>query len=51
MPGPGAGRPPSSSPADEDAHRDDPDAEEELGGAHLLTERLGARVIEEIPHG
>jgi DNA polymerase-3 subunit gamma/tau len=36
--------------ADEDAHRDDPDAEDVLDTAGLLSERLGARVIEEIPH-
>jgi len=32
------------------AHRDDPDVEDELDGPELLTERLGAEVIEEIPH-
>jgi hypothetical protein len=35
---------------DEDAHRDDRDAEEALGGTELLSQRLGAQVIEEIPH-
>ncbi len=37
-------------PADEDAHRDDPEIET-LDTAQLLTQRLGAQVIEEIPHG
>jgi DNA polymerase-3 subunit gamma/tau len=37
-------------PSDEDAHRDDPDADEQLHGAELLSERLGAQIIEEIPH-
>ncbi len=37
-------------PSDADARRDDPDADEVLHGAELLTERLGAQVIEEIPH-
>jgi DNA polymerase-3 subunit gamma/tau len=37
-------------PADEDAHRDDPEIEA-LDTAQLLTQRLGAQVIEEIPHG
>jgi DNA polymerase-3 subunit gamma/tau len=45
--------PPTSAPADatdEHAHRDDPPAEEALDTAELLSERLGAQVIEEIPH-
>ncbi len=37
-------------PADEDAHRDDPDEEEQLNGPELLSQRLGAQIIEEIPH-
>ena len=37
--------------SDEDAHRDDPDADDnELGGAQLLERELGARIIEEIKH-
>ncbi len=36
--------------SDEDAHRDDPDEEEQLNGAELLSQRLGAQIIEEIPH-
>jgi DNA polymerase-3 subunit gamma/tau len=32
------------------AHRDDPDLEDVLDGAELLSQRLGAQVIEEIPH-
>ena len=55
--GTGRGRSSSSSaaaggsgPADDDADRDDPDIEA-LDGAQLLTQRLGAQVIEEIPHG
>jgi DNA polymerase-3 subunit gamma/tau len=39
-----------TGPVDTDAHRDDPDAEDVLDGADLLTQRLGAKVIEEIPH-
>jgi DNA polymerase-3 subunit gamma/tau len=45
---PPAGRP--SRPADEDADRDDPDEEEQLNGPELLSQRLGAQIIEEIPH-
>jgi DNA polymerase-3 subunit gamma/tau len=33
----------------EDAERDDPDADDALDTTGLLTERLGAQVIEEIP--
>ncbi len=36
--------------ADDDAHRDDPAEEDVLDTAGLLSERLGAQVIEEIPH-
>jgi DNA polymerase-3 subunit gamma/tau len=52
----GAGRAAADSPAtggrdaDEDADRDDPEIEA-LDGTQLLTQRLGAQVIEEIPHG
>ncbi len=47
-----AGRPERSEggPSDEDADRDDLDAEDAPHGADLLSERLGAQVIEEIPH-
>jgi DNA polymerase-3 subunit gamma/tau len=39
------------APADDSAaHRDDPDIEDGLDGPGLLTERLGAQVIEEIPN-
>ena len=39
------------SVSDEDAHRDDPDADDnDLGGAELLERELGARIIEEIKH-
>jgi len=38
------------TPSDRDAHRDDPDAEDELAGARLLERELGARIIEEIKH-
>jgi hypothetical protein len=44
---PGAG---GARDADNDAHRDDPEIEA-LDGTELLTQRLGAQVIEEIPHG
>jgi DNA polymerase-3 subunit gamma/tau len=47
--GPAAGAEPGVS--DEDAHPDDPDADDhQLGGAQLLERELGARVIEEIKH-
>jgi DNA polymerase-3 subunit gamma/tau len=37
--------------SDDDAHRDDPDADDHgVGGAQLLERELGARVIEEIRH-
>jgi DNA polymerase-3 subunit gamma/tau len=37
--------------SDEDAHRDDPDAEDQsIQGAQLLERELGARIIEEIRH-
>ena len=48
-----AGTPPDSTAAstDADARPDDPDLDEDgLQGADLLASRLGARVIEEIPH-
>ncbi len=43
---------PTAEPAaaDDDAHRDDPAEEDVLDTAGLLSERLGAQVIEEIPH-
>ncbi|HET6560430.1 MAG TPA: DNA polymerase III subunit gamma and tau [Marmoricola sp.] len=46
------GRPtrPEEEPVDSAAHRDDPDAEDVLDGAELLSQRLGAQVIEEIKH-
>jgi DNA polymerase-3 subunit gamma/tau len=40
----------ATATADEDAHRDDPDVDDVLDGAQLLSQRLGAQVIEEIPH-
>ncbi|HET9861752.1 MAG TPA: DNA polymerase III subunit gamma and tau, partial [Nocardioidaceae bacterium] len=47
----GPGGPKQPSVSDEDAHRDDPDADDHgLGGAALLERELGARVIEEIKH-
>jgi DNA polymerase-3 subunit gamma/tau len=37
--------------SDEDAHRDDPDTDDQaLGGAELLERELGASIIEEIKH-
>jgi DNA polymerase-3 subunit gamma/tau len=48
-----AGTPPDSTAAstDADARPDDPDVDDDgLQGADLLANRLGARVIEEIPH-
>ena len=48
-----AGDPRQGPPAvsDEDADRDDPDADDHtLGGAQLLERELGASIIEEIPH-
>ncbi len=50
---PAAARPEarSSTEADAQAHRDDPDAEaDDTGGPDLLARELGAQVIEEIPH-
>jgi DNA polymerase-3 subunit gamma/tau len=47
--GPAVTAPPAPS-ADDLAHRDDPDLDDVLDGAQLLTQRLGAKVIEEIPH-
>ena len=46
------GRPPArdDGPVDSAAHRDDPDADDVLDGAELLSQRLGAQVIEEIKH-
>jgi DNA polymerase III subunit gamma/tau len=47
----GAAGPKEPSVSDQDADRDDPDADDhELGGAQLLERELGARVIEEIKH-
>jgi DNA polymerase-3 subunit gamma/tau len=47
----GSGARRGSAPSDEDADRDDPDAEEHaLGGAELLERELGASIIEEIRH-
>ena len=48
--GPAAATVAQDRPADDDADRDDPEIEA-LDGAQLLTQRLGAQVIEEIPHG
>jgi DNA polymerase III subunit gamma/tau len=46
-----AGEPRPQAVSDEDAHRDDPDADDQsLGGAQLLERELGARIIEEIKH-
>jgi hypothetical protein len=47
-----SGRPPArdEGPVDSAAHRDDPDADDVLDGAELLSQRLGAQVIEEIKH-
>ncbi len=42
------GREPSVS--DADASPDDPDADDDLGGAELLQRELGAHIIEEIKH-
>ena len=40
-----------SDVSDEDADRDDPDADDHgLGGAELLERELGASIIEEIKH-
>jgi DNA polymerase III subunit gamma/tau len=47
----GSRQPEPPSVSDEDAHRDDPDADDHtLAGAELLERELGARVIEEIKH-
>ena len=49
----GDGRPPGATgnEADDEADRDDPDADDHsLGGAQLLERELGARIIEEIKH-
>ncbi len=47
----GAANPKEPSVSDQDADRDDPDADDhQLGGAQLLERELGARVIEEIKH-
>jgi DNA polymerase-3 subunit gamma/tau len=44
-------RQPEEGPADSDAHRDDPDADDPaVSGAELLERELGAQVIEEILH-
>jgi len=40
----------ASTLSDQDAHRDDPDAEDDLAGARLLERELGAHIIEEIKH-
>jgi DNA polymerase-3 subunit gamma/tau len=42
--------PPQARQVNEGADRNDRDAEEQLDGAELLSQRLGAQVIEEIPH-
>ncbi len=46
------GRPPARDEGADDsaAHRDDPDEEDVVDGAELLSQRLGAQVIEEIKH-
>jgi DNA polymerase III subunit gamma/tau len=41
---------PSGAAVDALAHRDDPDLDDVVDGAELLSQRLGAQVIEEIPH-
>jgi len=47
----GESRRQAAAVSDEDAHRDDPDADDQsLGGAQLLERELGARIIEEIKH-
>ncbi|HSE54940.1 MAG TPA: DNA polymerase III subunit gamma/tau, partial [Nocardioidaceae bacterium] len=47
----GAVAPKEPTVSDDDAHPDDPDADDHsLGGAQLLERELGARVIEEIKH-
>jgi DNA polymerase-3 subunit gamma/tau len=47
----GEGRAARSSLSDDDADRDDPDADDHtLGGAQLLERELGASIIEEIKH-
>jgi DNA polymerase-3 subunit gamma/tau len=38
------------SVSDADAHPDDPDADDDLGGTELLERELGASIIEEIKH-
>ena len=38
------------SVSDDDAHPDDPDADDDLGGTELLERELGASIIEEIKH-
>jgi DNA polymerase-3 subunit gamma/tau len=48
---PAGGRRRDPGPADTDAHRDDPDADDDtLAGAELLERELGASIIEEIKH-
>ncbi len=47
----GSPRQQGAAPSDEDADRDDPDADEHaLGGAELLERELGASIIEKIQH-
>jgi DNA polymerase-3 subunit gamma/tau len=46
----GPGRQQEPSVSDADAHPDDPDADDDLGGTELLERELGASIIEEIKH-
>ncbi|HET6652718.1 MAG TPA: DNA polymerase III subunit gamma and tau [Nocardioides sp.] len=46
----GPGRQQERSVSDADAHPDDPDADDDLGGTELLERELGASIIEEIKH-
>ncbi len=46
----GPGRHQDRAASDADAHPDDPDADDDLGGAELLERELGASIIEEIKH-
>ena len=48
--GEGGRRAQEPSVSDDDAHPDDPDADDGLGGTELLERELGASIIEEIRH-
>jgi DNA polymerase III subunit gamma/tau len=48
--GEGGRRAQEPSVSDDDAHPDDPDADDDLGGTELLERELGASIIEEIKH-